>query len=204
MRPVLGAVLIALCALAAAPISAQTYADGARAFEEGEYGEAASIFIPLAMRGDPDAAFALGRQYAEGLGVPADQEQAKRWFKRGLIAEAERSRGSRRISTRVAAAEPSSRAIADRPLETSRTARATSRAGPRGHVDLGVFDSEREARRIWTQIARSSRTLADIRPRFQPFASRTALGAYGVTRAEADAICAAAARADVDDCKLYF
>ncbi len=51
------------------------------ALEEKKYDEALSEFAYLAEEGNSTAIYYLGKMYADGLGVPADQEKALEYFK---------------------------------------------------------------------------------------------------------------------------
>src|SRR5690606_5888587 len=80
--PLIPAVLLAAPALAAtkaAPPAAAAAPDvkaGVDAWEAGDYAKAAAVWRPLAITGEPDAQFTLGR------GVPADLGQAEGWYRR--------------------------------------------------------------------------------------------------------------------------
>ena len=51
-------------------------------YERADYETILHIWKPLAERGDIDAQNDLGMMYAEGVGVPQDQEMAAQWFRR--------------------------------------------------------------------------------------------------------------------------
>ena len=72
------AIAIALCAPAAAgPIE-----DGDAAYRDKDYAKAIELWQPLAERGDPTAQYFIGTLYAEGKGVPQNDETAFAWFQR--------------------------------------------------------------------------------------------------------------------------
>jgi TPR repeat protein len=50
------------------------------AFAEGDYHTATALLLPLAQKGDPDAQYALGYAFYEGLGVSKDRMQAYFWI----------------------------------------------------------------------------------------------------------------------------
>jgi hypothetical protein len=75
-------VALALAALIAAPVSAQSVKAGIDAWQRADYSSAVAIWRPLALRGDADAQFNLGQAYRLGRGVPLDLSTAKSWFER--------------------------------------------------------------------------------------------------------------------------
>jgi len=72
----------AATALLCAPAAAQSVKAGIEAWQRGDYGEAVSIWRPLAEAGSPDAAFNLGQAYRLGRGVPVDLAVAQSWLER--------------------------------------------------------------------------------------------------------------------------
>ncbi len=62
-----------------------SYQEGMDAYERGDYDTALREFRPLAERGHPLAQANLGLLYAEGQGVPQDDQEAVRWYR--LAAE---------------------------------------------------------------------------------------------------------------------
>lgn len=76
----------ALLTVAAAPRAvADLLADGAAAYDTGDYGEAAHIWLPLAEGGDRMAQFNMGLLYESGLGVPLNHAQAAAWYERAAL-----------------------------------------------------------------------------------------------------------------------
>ena len=79
----------AFCMLALSPLLMpavgqsveQSFRDGLRAFEAGEYATALRHWVPLAQKGEAAAQFNLGRMYEKGQGVPQDYEEAVRWYR---------------------------------------------------------------------------------------------------------------------------
>lgn len=61
---------------------ADVLADGAQAYNRGEFAEAARLWRPLAQAGDADAQFALGTLYQTGRGVEQSDAKATEWFRR--------------------------------------------------------------------------------------------------------------------------
>ena len=74
-----------LSAMAAGPAAADLLADGAAAYEAGDYGEAANAWRPLAEAGDAMAQFNLGLLYETGRGVAEDPAQAAVWYERAAL-----------------------------------------------------------------------------------------------------------------------
>ncbi len=54
---------------------------GQAAYEAGDYQSAITEWQPLADAGHPDSQFSLGLLYANGMGVPFDNEQALKWYR---------------------------------------------------------------------------------------------------------------------------
>ncbi len=55
------------------------------AFAEGDYETSVQLLLPLAFHGDPDAQYALGYAFYEGLGVPQDRMQAYFWIQESAM-----------------------------------------------------------------------------------------------------------------------
>ena len=72
----------AFVALSVAPASADPFDDGAAAYQRGDYAAALAIWTPLANAGHERAGFRLGLLYDGGMGVPRDDAEAGRWFRR--------------------------------------------------------------------------------------------------------------------------
>ena len=71
--------------MAAGPAAADLLADGAAAYEAGDYGEAAKAWRPLADGGDRMAQFNLGLLYETGRGVAEDTVRAAAWYGRAAL-----------------------------------------------------------------------------------------------------------------------
>ena len=80
--PLLVAVLLSAAAGLAPAVAGDLLAEGVAAFEAGDYGEAASIWRPLAEEGDPKAQFNLGLLHETGRGVAEDPAEAATWYGR--------------------------------------------------------------------------------------------------------------------------
>lgn len=73
-----------LCTQAAA---GQTFEDGRRAYDFGEYAAAKTIWTTLAQAGDAKSATSLAFLYREGRGVPRDANAAARWYYRAALRD---------------------------------------------------------------------------------------------------------------------
>ena len=60
---------------------ADTFADGLRAYDAGDYAVTARIWGALAEEGDPMAQLGLAGLYRQGLGVPRDLAEAARLYR---------------------------------------------------------------------------------------------------------------------------
>jgi hypothetical protein len=61
---------------------AETFRDGLRAYNIGDYAAAHAIWLPLARAGDAQSQASLAYLYLEGNGVPRDSRQAAQWYQR--------------------------------------------------------------------------------------------------------------------------
>jgi len=59
--------------------------DGLDAYDVGDYEKALAVCMPYAEAGDRAGQFCIGRLYANGFGVPMDDDLALKWY--GLAAE---------------------------------------------------------------------------------------------------------------------
>ncbi|MDH3533433.1 MAG: sel1 repeat family protein [Gammaproteobacteria bacterium] len=59
--------------------------DGLDAYDVGDYEKALAVCMPYAEAGDRAGQFCIGRLYANGFGVPMDDDEALKWY--GLAAE---------------------------------------------------------------------------------------------------------------------
>jgi TPR repeat protein len=79
----------AALALGLAQIPARTeaadFAAGVAAFDAGDNAEAWLQFWMLAEDGDPAAQYNLGQFYREGIGIPADLREARRWYEKAAV-----------------------------------------------------------------------------------------------------------------------
>lgn len=74
-------VAIVVLLILAIPVQAD-FADGARAYDSGDYATAFSEWHALAKAGDPAAQVAIASLYGGGTGRPIDLAKAARWYRR--------------------------------------------------------------------------------------------------------------------------
>jgi TPR repeat protein len=74
------AALVAILMLGPAVARAETFYQGLRAFNTGDYDAAARIWGELARANDANAQSGLGLLYYKGLGVETDLREALKWF----------------------------------------------------------------------------------------------------------------------------
>ena len=92
-------------------MAADLLAEGAAAFEAGNYDEAASIWRPLAEEGDPKAQFNLGLLHETGRGVAEDPTEAAVWYERAA------HQGVTQAQLNLAALHQTGRGVAQNPAE---------------------------------------------------------------------------------------
>jgi TPR repeat protein len=80
MRPARALVFAAFLALAPGAAGAGSFADGAQAFDGGDFQGAVETWRALAEAGDAEAQLALAGVYRFGQGIPVDLTQAARWY----------------------------------------------------------------------------------------------------------------------------
>jgi len=73
--------LIVLLMTIAAPIFAQDFYKGVKAYESRDFATALKEWKPLAESGDSAAQYNLGMMYKNGEGVPKDYKEALKWYK---------------------------------------------------------------------------------------------------------------------------
>ena len=109
--PILVAALLSAAAGHGPVVAADLLAEGAAAYEAGNYGEAASIWRPLAEEGDPKAQFNLALLHETGRGVAEDPAEAAAWYERAAL------QGVTQAQLNLAALRQTGRGIAQNPLE---------------------------------------------------------------------------------------
>jgi len=62
--------------------AADSFDDGFQAYEAGDYKKALEIIKPIAEQGGDLAQFYLGHMYSEGEGVPRDETEAVKWYRK--------------------------------------------------------------------------------------------------------------------------
>jgi TPR repeat protein len=77
--------LLPLALLGTSAAAAQSFEDGRRAYDLGEYANAKTIWIALAQAGDAKSAVSLGYMYREGKGLPRDANAAARWYYKAAL-----------------------------------------------------------------------------------------------------------------------
>jgi TPR repeat protein len=61
---------------------AGSYDDAMTAYDNGDYATALKLLRPMAERGDTNAQYSIGRMYVKGQGVPKDDAEAVKWFRK--------------------------------------------------------------------------------------------------------------------------
>ena len=61
--------------------SAESFQRGWDAYDQGDYGQAVRLWLPLAEQGHVNAQINLGVMYDNGHGVPQDAARAARWYR---------------------------------------------------------------------------------------------------------------------------
>ena len=82
MRALRTAVILVLALALSAPVLAADFQVGLEAAERGEYAKALREWRPLAEQGNADAQYNLGVMYEEGRGMPQDDAEAVKWYRR--------------------------------------------------------------------------------------------------------------------------
>jgi len=72
---------LAVCLLAQ-PAAAGAFEDGQAAYDKGDYGTALGNWLPLAEQGNAWTQLYLGFMYINGQGVPQDDAEALKWFRK--------------------------------------------------------------------------------------------------------------------------
>ena len=135
MRWLLGMLLVA-ATLGWIGTAQADYEDGQRAWDAGRHSEALREWQASANNGDAKAMLALGRLYAQGLGVPQNYVQAHMWFSLAASrfeAEAVKERdalAARMAPERVAKAQDLAAAWQPGETQPAKTPAASGSAGP--------------------------------------------------------------------------
>ena len=81
MKPIVKLLLIVPILLWSS-VAAADYRAGVEAYERGNYVTAYKEWLPLAEQGDARAQFNLGLMYLNGDGVPEDDAEAVKWYRK--------------------------------------------------------------------------------------------------------------------------
>ncbi|MSO64409.1 MAG: sel1 repeat family protein [Alphaproteobacteria bacterium] len=86
MKHLLRIVLVSFVAsfALATPSAAGPFEDGVAAVNRGDFATALRLFRPLADQGFSAAQSDLGVMYENGQGVPQDDAEAVKWFRKGV------------------------------------------------------------------------------------------------------------------------
>ena len=82
MRTTSTVLILIISLLLVGPAIAGPLEDATKAYEEGDYEAAYSLFEPLAEQGSPEAQYNLVVMYRKGQGVPEDYSAAAKWCKK--------------------------------------------------------------------------------------------------------------------------
>jgi len=83
MKAILQSGFLALAIIAlAVPANAGPFEDGVAAYQAGEYAAALNFWRPLAEQGEADVQFNVGLMYDKGKGVPQDDAEAVKWYRK--------------------------------------------------------------------------------------------------------------------------
>ena len=82
MRITATVLILILSLLMAGPAFSGPWEDATKAYEDGDYKTAYSLFEPLAEQGLPEAQYNLVVMYRKGQGVPEDYSAAAKWCKK--------------------------------------------------------------------------------------------------------------------------
>jgi len=78
--------LLIFCLLGVACVSGINYQEGIAAFRAGEYRRAFIYLKTEAIKGQPDAQYAIGYMYYYGKGVVEDRKKARCWIRIAALA----------------------------------------------------------------------------------------------------------------------
>ncbi len=85
-KPLHTILIILLCLLTSLSVSAD-FQKGVEASQRGDYATALREWKPLAEQGDASAQYNLGLMYDSGEGVPEDDKEAAKWYRRAAEQE---------------------------------------------------------------------------------------------------------------------
>jgi uncharacterized protein len=115
-----------LLLLPVAPAAAQTYSDGMKAFQAGQYAKSRDIWEALATAGNPLAQYSLGKLYESGAGeVERDYSRAAQWYQRSS------DQGVLAAQNNLGLMYSQGRGV---PRDTARAVKLWTNAGTNGHA----------------------------------------------------------------------
>ncbi len=82
MRRILATLAVVVALLFSAGSAWADYDDGMEAYERGDYATALQKWLPLAEQGGAMAQAMIGSMYDEGMGVPQNDAEAVKWYRR--------------------------------------------------------------------------------------------------------------------------
>jgi TPR repeat protein len=124
------------------------FAQAYRYWQDGQFAEVLAIVRPIALQGDPVGQYLMGKLYASGGGVPQDEEQAFRWWRKSAeqgLAWAQNEVGIALLDGWGAAADPRQAVSWFRKAAAQGMAVAQVNLGLMYLNGVGVRRSEREA-----------------------------------------------------------
>ena len=80
----LSALFLCLLIFVSAPVWGADFDRGVVAYESGDYATALQEWTPLAEQGYAAAQYNLGQMYYRGEGVPKDDKEAAKWYRRAV------------------------------------------------------------------------------------------------------------------------
>ncbi len=145
MLRVLTPILTACLLLGALAARGADFADGAQAFDGGDYQGALETWRGLAEAGEAEAQLALAGLYRFGQGIPADLAQAARWYQAAARAGAPIAMVNlaEMQATGLGVPRDSVAALAWMSLAAERGNAWAKAAAPRLAADLSAADRER-------------------------------------------------------------
>ena len=82
MRRIAATLAVVVALLFSAGSAWADFDDGVAAFHRGDYETAFREWLPYAEQGDAFAQYSLGIMYKEGTGVPQNDTEAVKWFRK--------------------------------------------------------------------------------------------------------------------------
>jgi hypothetical protein len=79
---IIAAMIVAIPMIVGCDLTVQQFLDGQQAYQAGDYDTALFLWRPMAELDNAGAQYGLGTLYAEGKGVPRDDVEAAKWFRK--------------------------------------------------------------------------------------------------------------------------